>query len=62
VSDASWEQMEDYKVSYPQVQLVNELFVGEGGNIIDSFIGKKYKWRSRPRVQQWQEKEGAQSG
>jgi hypothetical protein len=54
--------MEDYKVSYPQVQLVNELFVGEGGNIIDSFIGKKYKRRSRPRVQQWQEKEGAQSG
>jgi hypothetical protein len=32
--------MKDLKVRYPQVQLTDELFVGEGGNVIDSFVSK----------------------
>jgi hypothetical protein len=39
-SDASCEQIENFKVNYPHVQLADELFVGEGGNVIDSFISK----------------------
>lgn len=32
----------EFKSTYPSVPLVDQLFVGEGGNVIDSFVGKKY--------------------
>jgi hypothetical protein len=35
-ADASWEQLEEFKQQYPHIQLVDELFVREGGNVIDS--------------------------
>jgi hypothetical protein len=41
-TDTSWEQLEEFKVRYPQVQLADELFVGEEGNVIDAFLGRKY--------------------
>ncbi|WVZ97749.1 hypothetical protein U9M48_043263 [Paspalum notatum var. saurae] len=33
-SDATWEQLESFTSTYPSVQLVDELFVGEGGIIL----------------------------
>ncbi|KAG8078606.1 hypothetical protein GUJ93_ZPchr0007g4874 [Zizania palustris] len=41
-SDASWEQLEDFKRRFLEVQLTDELFVGEEGNVIDAFVGRKY--------------------
>jgi transcriptional regulator GlxA family with amidase domain len=46
-TNTSWEQLEDFKCCYPQVQLADKLFVGEEGYVIDSFLGKVY--RRRPR-------------
>jgi hypothetical protein len=46
-SDATWEKLEDFKKAYPEVQLEDELFVGEEGNVVDSFIGKVYQ-RKKP--------------
>jgi hypothetical protein len=50
--DATWEKLEEFK-DYPEMQLDGELFVGEGRNVLDSFIGKVYQRRksSRERVQ-----------
>ena len=41
-SDATWENLLEFKATYPSVQLADELFVGEGENVIDSFVGRKY--------------------
>jgi hypothetical protein len=51
-SDAytTWEQLEDFKQQFPCVELADELFVSEGGNVVDTFLGLKY--RQRPQVQQ----------
>jgi hypothetical protein len=51
-SDATWEKLEEFRKAYPEVQLEDELFVGEGGNVVDSFIGKIYQRRkpNRERV------------
>jgi hypothetical protein len=46
-SDATWEKLEEFKRAYPEVQLEDELFVGEEGNVVDSFIGKVYQ-RKKP--------------
>ena len=46
-ADATWEQLQEFKKSYPEVQLEDELFLGEGGNVIDSFVGQKYHRRRR---------------
>jgi hypothetical protein len=42
-ADTSWKQLEDFKRSYPKVELEDELFGGEGGNVINAFIGKQYQ-------------------
>jgi hypothetical protein len=41
--DTTWEQLEDFKRSYAEVELEDKLFGGEGGNVIDAFIGKQYQ-------------------
>ena len=48
-ADASWEQLEDFKRHFPSVPLADELFVGEEGNVVDAFVGKKYKRRSQQK-------------
>jgi hypothetical protein len=35
--------VEDFKVAYPDIQLEDELFLGEEGNVVDSFVGKVYR-------------------
>jgi hypothetical protein len=42
-TDITWEKVEDFKVAYPDIQLEDELFLGEEGNVVDSFIGKVYR-------------------
>jgi hypothetical protein len=52
-SDTTWEKLDEFKKAYPEVQLEDELFVGEGGNVVDSFIDKVYQRRNptQERVQ-----------
>ena len=47
-AEASWEQLEEFKKSYPSFQLEDELFLGEGGNVVDSFVGRTYQRRRCP--------------
>ena len=44
-ANATWEPVADFKERYPAFQLANELFVGEEGNVMDSFIGQQYRCR-----------------
>ena len=46
-ADATWEPIADFKERYPAFQLADELFVGEEGNVVDSFVGRQYRRRSR---------------
>jgi hypothetical protein len=41
-ADTTWEQLEDFKQQFPHVELTDELFVGERGNVVDAFVGLKY--------------------
>jgi hypothetical protein len=41
-ADATWEKLEDFKSLFPRVELTDELFVGEGGNVVDAFVGRQY--------------------
>jgi hypothetical protein len=41
--------LEDFKRVYPSFQLEDELFQGEGGNVVDSFYFKHtYRRRRKP--------------
>ena len=42
MEEASWEFLEDFKKSYPKFELEDKLFIQEGSNVVDAFIGKKY--------------------
>ena len=44
-ADTSWEEVEAFKRQYPHVALADELFVGEGGSVVDSFVGRHYARR-----------------
>ena len=46
-AEATWEPVKDFKERYTQFQLADELFVGEEGSVVDSFVGRQY--RRRPR-------------
>lgn len=47
-ADASWEPVEAFKQEHPEFQLENELFHGEWGNVVDSFVDKFYRRRKKP--------------
>jgi hypothetical protein len=61
-ADTTWEQLEDFKEQLPRGELVDELFAGEVGNVVDSFIGSKYQRRSKKEGQQRQDGNRHQSG
>jgi hypothetical protein len=42
-ADTTWEQVEDFKQQFPNVELADELFIGEGGNVVDAVVGLKYQ-------------------
>jgi hypothetical protein len=46
-ADATWEPIADFEERYPTFQLADELFVGEEGNVVDSFIGRQYRRKAR---------------
>jgi hypothetical protein len=45
-ADATWEPLEEFKVQFPRVELTDELFVGEGGNVVNAFVGRQYSQRA----------------
>jgi hypothetical protein len=46
-TDTTWEQLEEFKQSFPDIELADELFAGEGCNVIDAFLGQQYRCRCR---------------
>jgi hypothetical protein len=46
-SDATWEQCTEFKRRYSEVQLENELFVGEEGNVINAIVGRQFSKRKK---------------
>jgi hypothetical protein len=54
-SEACWVTVDEFKRSYPNFQLEDELFLQVGGNVVDSFWGTTYERRRRHPVAQGQE-------
>jgi hypothetical protein len=46
-ADATWEPLKQFKEAHPDFQLEDELFVGEGGSVMDAFYGCQYTRRRR---------------
>jgi hypothetical protein len=46
-SETSWESLEDFKDAYPSFKLEDELFIEDGRNVIDAFVGRQYKLCSK---------------
>ena len=46
-AEATWEPIAAFKERYPAFQLADELFVGEEGNVVDSFVGRSYRRRTK---------------
>jgi hypothetical protein len=45
-SETTWEKVDIFKLSYPDIQHEDELFFGEGGNVIDALVGRTYQsWK-----------------
>jgi hypothetical protein len=47
-SEATWEPVDDFKTRFPEFQLEDELFVGEGRDVM---VGKVYQRREKTGVQ-----------
>ena len=50
-TNTTWEQLEEFKETYPNFQLEDKLFSKEGGNVVDAFTGIQYyrkKWKQQP--------------
>jgi hypothetical protein len=45
--ETTWENVDPFKLTYPDKQLVNVLFLGEGGNVIDFFMDQQYQRRKK---------------
>jgi hypothetical protein len=60
LADATWEQCSEFKRRYPEIQLEDELFVGEEGNVIDAFVGRQFIRRKKREGRQ--KKQQSQSG
>lgn len=50
-SEASWILLPAFCAQYLDFQLEDELFVREGGNVVECFVGKTYQRRRRTRDQ-----------
>jgi transcriptional regulator GlxA family with amidase domain len=47
VHNTMWEQLEDFKMQFPQVELTDELFIDEGRNAVNAFVGRHYGRRTK---------------
>lgn len=45
-TDTSWMPVSEFRQCYPQMQLKDELFLQEGGNVTDHYFGRQYQRRS----------------
>jgi len=46
-ADATWESLPTFVAAYPEVQLEDALFLDEGGNVTDAFVGKVFSRRKK---------------
>jgi hypothetical protein len=46
-ADATWEKIDEFKEAHPEFQLEDELFSGEGGSVVDTFVGRVYSRRKK---------------
>ena len=46
-ADVTWEPIAKFKERYLEFELMDELFVGERGNVVDSFLGQHYRRRTK---------------
>jgi len=46
-ADATWEKLPSFVADYPEFQLEDALFLGEGGNVTDAFVGQVYRRRRK---------------
>jgi len=46
-SDSTWEKLDEFRETYPEFQLEDELFREEGGNVVDAFVGIQYRRRNK---------------
>jgi hypothetical protein len=46
-ADATWEKIDEFKEAHPEFQLEDELFSGEGGSVVDVFVGCVYRRRKK---------------
>jgi len=44
--------LSSFVADYPDFHLEDELFLGEGGNVTDSFVGRVYRRRPRSAIRQ----------
>ena len=54
-SDSTWERLPVFVEDYPDFHLEDELFLQEGGSVMDSFIGRVYQRRPRSANRQQQD-------
>ena len=48
-ADTTWEQLDEFKATYPDFQLEDKLFSKEGGNVVDAFTGVQYVRRKKKK-------------
>ena len=46
-ADVTWKLLEEFVKLYPHWQLEDALFCGEGGSVVDAFLGKQYRRRNK---------------
>ena len=46
-AEASWVQLEDFQLRYPAIQVADDLFLQEGRNVTDAFVGQTYTRRQQ---------------
>ena len=49
-SDSTWEPLDEFKATYPEFQLEDELFRKEGGNVVDAFVGIQYRRKKKGKA------------
>jgi len=49
-SDSTWEPLDEFKATYLEFQLENELFRKERGNVVDAFVGIQYRRKKKGKA------------
>jgi hypothetical protein len=46
-ADATWEELQQFKETYPDFKLEDELFCQKGGSVMDTFFGKQFQRKGK---------------